>query len=248
MNYDKENAYTFDSRVRFSECDHTLTLTYESLIDYFQDCSMFHAEDAGFGFKRLASEKKAWLVNSWQIIFNKLPKFQDKIRIGTICHEVKGFLGKRNYFMETTEGDFYAYANTFWSYMDMEKMVPTRAPKEMIEAYRVGKCLDMDYADRKIKLPQDITPQNLGIITIVEENIDTNEHVNNAQYIKMALRKLPGSLNIRQIRVEYRDQAHLGDEIIPCLYHSDGEDTYIIYLNNKTDSRVYCVVEVKIYH
>lgn len=38
--------YAFDSRVRYSECDETGTLSIVSMIDYLQDCSTFQgAED-----------------------------------------------------------------------------------------------------------------------------------------------------------------------------------------------------------
>ena len=240
-----EKMYTFDARIRFSECDHNRILTYESLIDYFQDCSMFHAEDSGIGFVHMESIHTAWLLNSWQIIFNELPKFSEKVTVGTICHEVKGFLGKRNYFMEGADGKLFAYANTFWSYMDMEKMVPVKVPQYMIDAYGVGKPLDMEYAGRKIRLPDrdpdEVKPQ----ITVKEENLDTNNHVNNAQYIRMALNNLPKSLIIRQIRVEYKDQAHLGDVITPVLFVDKAETgkIFTVSLNDKTGNG-YSTVEV----
>ena len=41
--------YTFDSRVRYSETDSGGKLTMASLINYFQDCSTFQAEELGVG-------------------------------------------------------------------------------------------------------------------------------------------------------------------------------------------------------
>ena len=41
--------YTFESRVRFSEADHTELLTLPGLVNYFQDCSTFQSEDIGYG-------------------------------------------------------------------------------------------------------------------------------------------------------------------------------------------------------
>ena len=49
--------YTFESRVRFSEADHTELLTLPGLVNYFQDCSTFQSEDIGYGVESL--EKKA---------------------------------------------------------------------------------------------------------------------------------------------------------------------------------------------
>ena len=44
--------YEFKSRVRYSEIDHRGTMTLPALINYFQDSSTFHSEEAGLGRKR----------------------------------------------------------------------------------------------------------------------------------------------------------------------------------------------------
>ena len=36
--------FSFESTVRFSECDETSTLAIVPLINYLQDCSAFHTE------------------------------------------------------------------------------------------------------------------------------------------------------------------------------------------------------------
>ena len=50
--------YTFDSRVRFSEVDHTELLTLPGLVNYFQDCSTFQSEDIGYGVEELQSRRQ----------------------------------------------------------------------------------------------------------------------------------------------------------------------------------------------
>ena len=51
--------YEFDSRVRYSEIDHTGNMTLPALINYFQDCSTFQSEDIGLGTEVLKAKKKA---------------------------------------------------------------------------------------------------------------------------------------------------------------------------------------------
>ena len=46
-------------------------------------------------------------------------------------------------------------------------------------------------------------------------HIDTNEHVNNCQYVQMALEALREELLVRKVRVEYKRSAVLGDMIYP---------------------------------
>ena len=37
----RDNQYTIDGRIRFSEVDHTRIITLPVIVNYFQDCSTF---------------------------------------------------------------------------------------------------------------------------------------------------------------------------------------------------------------
>ena len=47
------------------------------------------------------------------------------------------------------------------------------------------------------------------------KDLDTNQHVNNAQYISMILDQLDCTDDLHELRAEYKKQAVLGDIIIP---------------------------------
>lgn len=47
--------YTFTSRVRFSETDENGKLSLAGIMNYLQDCSVFHSEDVGNGTDVLKS-------------------------------------------------------------------------------------------------------------------------------------------------------------------------------------------------
>ena len=50
--------------------------------------------------------------------------------------------------------------------------------------------LDMDYAPRKIILPGEYQQQEA--FAVQKHHLDTNHHVNNCQYVQMAMDYLPG--------------------------------------------------------
>lgn len=52
--------------------------------------------------------------------------------------------------------------------------------------------------------------------------ITTKRHVNNANYIRMAMELLPEDFEVRGLRVEYRIPAKLGDTLTPTVYHVAG--------------------------
>ena len=66
--------YTFESRVRYSETDEYGRLTVNGIMNYLQDCSTFQSEDLGLGIRYLEEKKKAWWLNSWQIVIDRQPR------------------------------------------------------------------------------------------------------------------------------------------------------------------------------
>ena len=91
--------YSFNSRVRYSEVNKDGRLKLVSLLDYFQDCSTFHSEDAGMGTEYLAGQGLAWVLNFWQIDVMRYPQLCEQITIETCPYAFKGCLGFRNFDM-----------------------------------------------------------------------------------------------------------------------------------------------------
>ncbi|MEG1741514.1 MAG: thioesterase [Acetivibrio sp.] len=230
--------YQFDSYVRYSEVGPDKNLTLPGIINYFQDCSTFQSEGIGLGLDYLEHEKRAWILNSWQIVIERYPHFGDKIITGTWAYSFKGIYGSRNFLIQDEAGHPFAYANSIWIYLDTETSHMVRIPKEAADLYGYEEKYPMDYAPRKIKLPEHLQTQE-GF-PVISSNLDTNNHVNNGQYIQMAQAYLPPDFPVKQMRAEYRSSAYLGDLIIPkvALYNH----TYLVTLCHPDDT-IYAIVE-----
>jgi hypothetical protein len=72
--------------------------------------------------------------------------------------------------------------------------------------------------------------QTLLPIPVMKADIDYNRHVNNANYIRMAMEFLPEGFQVAGLRVEYRVAAKLGDTLLPTLYRLT-EDTILVTLS-----------------
>ncbi len=57
---------------------------------------------------------------------------------------------------------------------------------------------------------------------VLRADIDYNKHLNNANYIRMAMELLPEDFEVKGLRVEYRVPAKLGDQLIPTLFQIEG--------------------------
>lgn len=243
--------YTFDSRIRYSETDENAVLTVGSLINYFQDCSTFQTQDAGAGLDRLCEQNLAWVLSYWQIDIARLPRLYERVRVGTVPYALKGFVGLRNYCMDALPGggsvaenegtaERLAVANSVWALMDMEKMVPARITPEHAACYTLEEQLPMEYLDRKVKLPADAVATEADPVVITHTHLDTNRHVNNGQYVRIALDAVAPAEHPQRIRAEYKKQAHLGDVLVPMVYVRDSGVTVDLRLEGESC----CVVEI----
>lgn len=256
--------YTFESRIRFSEVDVNCDLTFIGLLNYFQDCSTFQSEDLGIGVEHLFRNNMLWVVNFWQIDIFRYPHLGEKVTIGTMPYEFKGFIGFRNFFMKDEKGEYLAKAYSIWTLLELDSGKPKRPTKEHIETYGVEERLDMEYLSRKIAIPDSMVKGRPVEIRV--HHLDTNRHVNNGQYVNIAIDALRdiealnqntddnnelidslsgNDLKIKRLRVEYKKQVRLSDVLSPYIGKSE-DDGNVICLKDENDETC-CVIETKFF-
>ena len=221
--------YAFDGRIRYSETDSEGKLTLDALLNYFQDCSTFHSEDVGLGIAYMKEIGQVWVLSAWQIVVNRYPKLGDKVKIVTLPYEVKAFLGYRNFAMLDEQGEYLAKANSLWSLLDIRTGKPVMVNEAMQKGYGIDEKLEMDYAPRKITVPQG--GELREPVVVKKHHLDTNHHVNNGQYVNIAMEYLPDDFMIHQMRAEYKKQAFLDDVLHPYVVQT--ENGYIICLQDE---------------
>ncbi|MBQ7839402.1 MAG: acyl-[Lachnospiraceae bacterium] len=232
--------YTFDSRVRYSETDEKGLLSIAGIVDYFQDTSTFQSEDLGLGVEFLKKQDLAWVMSAWQIVIHSCPGLGERITVGTFPYDFKGFMGMRNFFLMDEKGNRIVEANSVWTLLNIKKGLPVRATQEMLDNYVLEEKLPMEYAPRKITVPDGGEKQD-GF-EVGRQHLDSNHHVNNGQYIHMAMEYLPENFVVGQLRAEYKKQAHLHDRIVPIVYRD--EDKMIVSLCSEQEEP-YAIVELK---
>ena len=235
-------GYSFHSRVRWSETGEDGFLTLPGILDYFQDCCTFQTDDIRQGMKDLIKRDRFWVLSSWQVIVRRYPGQGELIKVTTLPYSLKGFTGLRNFLLETEEGEKLACADSRFTFLNSRTGHPTRLTEEDLEGYVLDERLDMEYADRKIRLPAQM--ERKDPFEIRKHHLDSNHHVNNCQYVRMAMEYLPEGAAVVKMRAEYKKQARLGDEIHPLT--GTAENLMTVSLSDKTGDP-YAVVELKLY-
>ena len=227
--------YTFNSTVRYSECDENGNLSLLSMINYLQDTTTFHSESINRGVAYMGERGIAWLIAAWQIEIVRLPRFCDKISVSTWCHTMARTLASRNFVICDEQGTQLVRAESLWFVYDFASGRPIRIPDDQLVYLSDEKPLDMPPTQRR--LPVEGPSVEAPAITVSELHLDSNRHVNNAQYLGMATNALASlygrratdqASSIGRICVQYKRQALLGDVIVPHVHLRDNVCTVVL--------------------
>lgn len=233
--------YSYQSRIRYSELDETGHLKLEALLDHFQDCSTFHSEDLGFGVDYLMQNHIIWVMSSWQIVVDRYPVLGERVTVATAPYDFKGFMGFRNFWVLDEAGERIACANSIWTLLDTQSGRPVKPNDDILKAYALSPSLDMEYAPRRISVPAGL--ESGEPVQIKKHHLDTNHHVNNGQYVRIAMDSLNRDCKIRQLRAEYKRQVVLGDTLTPWMVETE-DQKIVIVLKDQADS-ICCIVELE---
>lgn len=234
--------YSFSSKVRYSECDERSQLSIPALINYLQDCSTFHTESLGHGVAFLAEHHFAWFITAWHIEILRMPRYTEDITVSTWCHTLKATHAGRFFTIINNEGNLLVQANSQWVVVDTTTGKPIRVPEGEDIYLTDDEPLDMPPIRRKLKLSG--TPVPKGAFEVTEQQLDTNHHVNNAQYVLMAdniIREHDADFVAGSILVQYKQPAMLGDLMQYSLYVE--ETGYAVDMTNE-DGGSYCIVRM----
>ncbi|MCF0144965.1 MAG: acyl-[acyl-carrier-protein] thioesterase [Eubacterium sp.] len=233
--------YEYESRVRYSEVDDHGEMTLFALMNVMQDCCTFHGEECGIGLAWNMERGCAWIIANLQLKIDRYPRYAEYIRVITWAPSFRGIIGRRNFRVEYPDGTRIAEGTSEWLYMDMVHLAPLRIPKEQ-GAYGLHpeKELTVETGKRKIFLPENM--QEESPLTIRKYHIDTNNHVNNAQYIRISSYSLPAGFKPLGMRVEFKKPALLGDVIIPSTAPVSDGNGYFVCLAD-TEGAAYFTAE-----
>lgn len=163
-----------------------------------------------------------------------------QIRVSTWPYKFDAAFGYRNFMLQDENGKRIAVANSQWILVDTESGRVVRITPEIASHYPMEEKADMTCAPRKIAFKEEKKEQKP--ICVPKAFIDTNQHMNNAQYIRTALEYVPKTFHIRQVRVEYKKAAVLHDQLHPFVYM---DEQIIKILLGDQEAHPYAVVEFK---
>jgi acyl-ACP thioesterase len=188
-----------------------------------QDCSEMWI-DTEPGVRQYFSEQNmAQLLASRQVEVVRVPAYKEELTVTTSVYGMKPMFGFRNTFIYDAEGRPCYRTWSMGAFVDKASGKLKRVDDATIASMRLEPQLEMSYRDRRIILPREETSEGVQVlqpVRVLRADIDYNRHMNNANYIRMAMELLPEDFVVKGLRVEYRVAAKLGDMLTPVVYRT----------------------------
>ena len=230
--------YSLKYKVTTSTCDVNGRLKLYSALQMMQDCSEMWLESEPVVKEYFARENMAQLLASRQVEIVRVPTFKEELTVTTSVYEMKSMFGFRNTFIYDADGKPCYRTWSMGAFVDMGNGKLKRVDDAVAKSLLIEPKLEMKYLDRRIILPKE-GGFTMEPIKVMRADIDYNRHVNNANYIRMAMELLPEAFEVKDMRVEYRVAAKLGDTLTPSVFEI--ENGYVIAL--LTGSETSAIVE-----
>jgi acyl-CoA thioester hydrolase len=225
-------------RVRHYECDAHGHVNHANYLRYMEQAAFDASAAVGYDEARYLAMGTLWLIRETDIEYMRPLLYGDTVEISTWVGDFRRVRSRRFYELHhAASGELVARAQTDWVYLDRESGRPLSVPDEMVAAFAPDQAAP---APRE-RFPA-APPPPPGVYTmnrIVEwRDIDEAGHVNNATYLNYmeesairAARHVGWDVErmrgegfapfARRHRIEYRQQAILGEELTISTYLSD---------------------------
>ncbi len=224
--------YSLNYKVTTSTCDSDGKLKLYSALQMMQDCSEMWIDSEQGVKDYFEKENMAQLLASRQVEVIRRPSFKEELTVTTSVYGMKSMFGFRNTFIYDAEGLPCYRTWSMGAFVDKATGKLKKVDDQTISTMLLEPKLDMNYKDRRIILPKE-GGTVLAPIAVQRADIDYNKHVNNANYIRMAMELLPEGFEVKGLRVEYRVPARLNDQLVPTVYQQD--ELFIVALNIGND-------------
>ena len=213
--------YSLKYKVTTSTCDSEGRLKLYSALQMMQDCSEMWIDSEPGVKQYFAEQNMAQLLATRQVEIVRVPQFKEELTVTSTVYGMKPMFGFRNTFIYDAEGRPCYKTWSMGAFVDKATGKLKRVDDATIASMAIEPQLEMNYRDRRIILPKE-GGTRLDPVRVMRADIDYNHHVNNANYVRIAMELLPEDFKVSGLRVEYRVAAKTGDVLTPTMYVVEG--------------------------
>ena len=201
----------YDLRINdFDKFDH---IKPSAVLDLFQDVAGRHAKELGVGFESMRSRSYFWVLVKTRFQIVSQPQPNQKVVVKTWPLEPSRLMYRREYMVESENGDKLIEGSSEWVVMHSEKRRLVSVPD--LYSFEDGFCTEMNFG-AKLEKVENFEAENPPY-TIVPgfSDLDTNDHVNNIKYADFVLDAVnpEEAFETEVFQIDYRKEVFSGSKL-----------------------------------
>lgn len=229
--------------IAYYEVDCNMVLKPSALLNFLQDAATLNAELLGFGYSFTQENKLGWFLVKYHMEFDEYPCALDEIVIKTEARGYSKIIAHRDFEIFTTDNKRLGRVASNWMLIDLEAKRPLNLSKT-IDFMPIFEKRESDLEFNKLSAPEKTDYEKT--FEIRYDDIDVNQHVNNANYIVWAFETLPYEFRekhkLKTLDIAYKKEIAYGHDIISQVELNLETKTSTHILKNKTTDEELCFV------
>ncbi len=207
--------FTKEYEIKFYEVDFKNQLKESVLLNFLQDIAAVHAEHLGFGYSHIETKNLGWFLLKYHMKFFEWPQNISKIKIKTWPRGIFKLSCIRDFEVYTIEGKKIAAVSSSWVLIDLETKKIAN-PAKVLNGFEFSADVALDSKFPKI---DNIEKSDIcKMFDVRYDDIDINQHANNANYLIWALEGLwfefRAKNQIKELEIQYKKEIKYGSKVL----------------------------------
>jgi len=207
------NVYSREFHIYGYDVDPNCTISISKLLSMMHETAWSHVNYLKKGWQELQEEGLFWALAKLHLKIHKLPKWNEKIRVETWAKARESIMFLRDYEAFSETGELLCCAISEWMLVDYRLNKIVRLEK--LNTHLNYPENRMAFEGRVPRIPRVDFPETPHFNTVVLSDLDMNQHVNNASYVRWVIDRLPydsyNQHSIKEIIINYVNQLKAGD-------------------------------------
>lgn len=217
-------------RLRSAECDRNNQIRLRSLFNLFQDIADLHAEKLGLGYNFCVENFMTWVGTNYHIKINQLPVRDEEFILKTWPTASSGITAIRDFELVNKEGKGLIQASSSWALIDLNRKRPVSIQKYMGDLTLLSeRAIEGDL--KKIDLPEIFDTSFNEVIRL--DDIDINQHVNNAVYPSFLMDGLEETFikenHLTELWLQFKKSASIENKVAISSKIIDNASYHLVY-------------------
>ncbi|MBR1754280.1 hypothetical protein IJ732_05525 [bacterium] len=242
----QDNIYTLTKKydLKWYEVDCQKILKPSALLNHLQDAATKSADKFGIGMEFLEPRNYAWFLIKYHFEFSDYPKGCEDIVIKTESRGISRLFATRDFeIWSCDEKRLLGRVSSQWAMINLKD-------KSFVKLSELDKIPQIEKRDDDLPFPKVNPQENYDIETefkVRYDDMDINQHVNNANYPVWAFEALP--LEFRKthkpktIDMVYKKDIAYGNTVVSKLV-LNGDKTNHLLMNKETEEQL-CLIDIE---